>query len=77
MYYTNDVFNRFFIRVRNVSLQLLQIKYYNIIVMIISYIRLRTIDTEQILYSQSRIHRSQQQNKHSPYPKLLVYINCY
>jgi hypothetical protein len=34
-------------------------------------------DTEQIWYSQSRIHRSQLQNNHSPYPNFLVYFICY
>jgi hypothetical protein len=60
-----------------VSLQVIKTKSCNLIAMIISYMKLRKNDTEQIIYSQSRIHRSQQQNTHSPYPNLLVDINCY
>jgi hypothetical protein len=73
----NDNFDRLFMRVSNVSLQLLQTKNNYMIALIIIYIRLKKNDTEQIWYSQSRIHRSQQQNEHSPYPNMLEYINCY
>jgi hypothetical protein len=73
----HDIFNRFFMIVCNVSIQLLQTKYCNIISMIIWYIRLRKNDTEQMWYGQSRIHRSQQQKEHSHYNHLLVYYNCW
>jgi hypothetical protein len=73
----NEIFRRFLIRDGNVSLQLLQTNNCNMIAIIISYIPHIKNDTEQMRYNQSRIHRSQQQNEHLPYPRLLIYINCY
>jgi hypothetical protein len=44
----HDIFGRLFMRVVNVSLQLLQINYCNMIAIIISYKRYRKNDTEKM-----------------------------